>query len=39
MGTRLFWAGPAFAPVVRERDRLMRKAEITVVSYEEAGEL
>jgi len=25
--------------IVRERDRLVRKAEITVVSYEEAGEL
>ena len=39
MGTRLFWAAPVFAPVVRERDRLVRKAEITVMSYEEAGEL
>jgi hypothetical protein len=39
MGTRVSWAGPVLAPVVRERDRLVRKAEITVVSYEEAGEL
>jgi hypothetical protein len=39
MGTRLFWAAPVFAPVARERDRMVRKAEITVVSYEEAGEL
>ena len=39
MGTRVSWAGPVFAAVVLERDRLMRKAEITVVSYEEAGEL
>jgi hypothetical protein len=39
MGTRVFWTGPVFAPVARERDRLVRKAEITVVSYEEAGEL
>ena len=39
MGTRVSWTGPVFAPAVRERDRLMRKAEITVVSYEEAGEL
>jgi hypothetical protein len=39
MGTRVSWTGPVFAPVVRERDRLVRKAEITVVSYEEAGEL
>jgi hypothetical protein len=38
MGTRLSWAGPAFGPVVRERDRLVRKAEVTVVSYEEGGE-
>jgi hypothetical protein len=39
MGTRVSWTGPVFAAVVRERDRLVRKAEITVVSYEEAGEL
>lgn len=39
MGTRVSWVAPVFAPVVRERDRLVRKAEITVVSYEEAGEL
>lgn len=39
MGTRVFWTTPVFAPVMRERDRLVRKAEITVVSYEEAGEL
>jgi hypothetical protein len=39
MGTRVSWTGPVFAPVVRDRDRLVRKAEITVVSYEEAGEL
>jgi hypothetical protein len=39
MGTRVSWTGSVFAPVARERDRLVRKAEITVVSYEEAGEL
>lgn len=39
MGTRVFWTTPVFAPATRERDRLVRKAEITVVSYEEAGEL
>ena len=39
MGTRVSWTGAVFAPVVRERDRLVRMAEITVVSYEEAGEL
>src|SRR5258708_3660191 len=26
MGTRLFWAGAVFSPIVRERDRLVRKA-------------
>jgi hypothetical protein len=39
MGTRLSWVGPVLGPVIRERDRLIRKAEIVVVSYEEAGEL
>ena len=39
MGTRVSWTGPVLGPVTRERDRLVRKAEITVVSYEEAGEL
>jgi hypothetical protein len=39
MGTQVSWTGPVLGPVTRERDRLMRKAEITVVSYEEAGEL
>lgn len=39
MGTRVSWTAPVFAAVARERDRLVRKAEITVVSYEEAGEL
>jgi hypothetical protein len=39
MGTRVSWTGAVFGPVTRERDRLVRKAEITVMSYEEAGEL
>lgn len=39
MGTSVSWVGPVLGPVTRERDRLVRKAEITVVSYEEAGEL
>jgi hypothetical protein len=39
MGTRVSWTGPVLGPVTRERDRLVRKAEITVVSCEEAGEL
>ena len=39
MGTQVSWTGPVLGPVTRERDRLVRKAEIIVVSYEEAGEL
>lgn len=39
MGTRVSWTGPVLGAVTRERDRLVRKAEITLVSYEEAGEL
>lgn len=39
MGTRIFWSDAALGPVTRERDRLVRKAEITMVSYEEAGEI
>jgi hypothetical protein len=38
MGTNLFWTSAVFAPVQRERDRLTRKAEIVVMSYEKAGE-
>ncbi len=39
MGTRVSWTGPIFIPVARERDRLVRRAEVNVMSYEEAGEL
>jgi hypothetical protein len=39
MGTRVSWTEPIWGAIARERDRLMRKAEIAVVSYEEAGEL
>jgi hypothetical protein len=39
MGTPVSWTGPVLGAAARERDRLVRKAEITVVSYEEAGEL
>ena len=39
MGTRVSWVAPTFTPMTRERDRLIRKAEVTVMSYEEAGEL
>lgn len=39
MGTSVFWGNTVLGPVMRERDRVVRKAEITVVSFEEAGEL
>lgn len=39
MGTLVFWGDAVLGPVIRERDRLVRKAEITVVSFEEAGEI
>jgi hypothetical protein len=39
MGTRVSWTGPVFMPITRERDRLVRKVEVTLVSFEEAGEL
>ncbi len=39
MTTWVFWGDAVFGPVMRERDRVVRKAEITVVSYEEAGEI
>jgi len=38
LGTNVFWITAAFAPMQRERDRLTRKAEIVVMSYEKAGE-
>lgn len=38
LGSKVFWTQAVFAPVVRERDRLTRKAEIAVMSYEKAGE-
>lgn len=39
MTTWVFWGDVVFGPVMRERDRVVRKAEITVVSYEEAGDI
>ncbi|MFL6427155.1 MAG: hypothetical protein ACJ71S_02845 [Acidobacteriaceae bacterium] len=39
MGTRVSWTGPVLGPVTRERDRMLRKAEITVMDYQETGEL
>jgi hypothetical protein len=38
LGTRVFWTAAVFSPVVRERDRLTRKAEVNVMSYEKAGD-
>lgn len=38
LGSRVFWTQAAFTPVVRERDRLTRKAEVGVMSYEKAGD-
>ncbi len=38
LGTRVLWNMADFAPVQRERDRLARKAEIVVMSYEKVGE-
>ncbi len=37
-GTNIFWNTAVCAPMMRERERLIRKAEVTVMSYEEAGE-
>lgn len=39
MSTCIFWGNAVLGPMVRERDRIVRKAEITVVSFEEAGEI
>lgn len=39
MSTRVFWSSAVIGPVARDRDRLVRKVEITVVSFEEAGEI
>lgn len=38
LGSTVFWSTASFAPVQRERDRLTRKAEVVVMSYERAGE-
>lgn len=38
LGTRVSWTTPAMGPLTRERDRLVRKVEVTVLSFEEEGE-
>jgi hypothetical protein len=38
LGTNIFWNTAVYGPVQRERDRLVRKAEVMVMSYEKAGE-
>jgi hypothetical protein len=36
--TQVFWNEPAFTPVVTQRDRVSRSAQVTVYSYLEQGE-
>lgn len=38
METQIFWTEARFEPAKTERDRLLRKARISVFSYEEPGE-
>ncbi|MGA2887659.1 MAG: hypothetical protein ABSE51_06370 [Terracidiphilus sp.] len=38
MLTKVFWDEPGFAPVVIQRDRLSRSANVMVYSYQEQGE-
>ncbi len=38
MLTQVFWEEPAFSPVVSQRDRLSRSANVIVYSYQEQGE-
>ena len=37
--TRVWWGDVSFGPAKTERDRLMRTATVTVMCYQEAGEL
>jgi hypothetical protein len=39
MATRVWWAEPKFGPVEVKQNRLARTAKVTVMSYQEAGEL
>jgi len=38
MLTQTFWDEPGFGPIVIQRDRLSRTANVTVYSYQEQGE-
>jgi len=38
MLTQVFWDEPVFAPMVTQRDRLSRSANVLVYSYQEQGE-
>ena len=38
MLTRVFWDEPGFWPIVTQRDRLSRSANVMVYSYQEQGE-
>ena len=38
MLTKVFWDEPRFSPIVTQRDRLSRSANVTVYSYQEQGE-
>jgi hypothetical protein len=39
MNTKVWWAEPKFGPVEVKQNRLARTAKVTVMSYQEAGEL
>jgi hypothetical protein len=38
MLTKVFWDEPGFGPIVIQRDRLTRSANLTIYSYQEQGE-
>jgi len=38
MLTTVFWDEPVFTPIVTQRDRLSRSANVMVYSYQEQGE-
>jgi hypothetical protein len=38
MLTKVFWDEPRFSPIVTQRDRLSRSANVMVYSYQEQGE-
>jgi hypothetical protein len=38
MLTTVFWEEPGFGPIVIQRDRLTRSANVTIYSYQEQGE-